>query len=117
MLTDTLIRKVMTPLKPTKLADERAMYLLLTPAGGRLWRLKYRFAGKEKLLALGSYPDQSLAKARGSRRSRKATIRQRSAKSRSARKPKQTPTTSRRWSASGWRTSSRDGVAYRGDPV
>lgn len=67
MLTDTLIRKAKTPQKPTKLADERGMYLLLTPAGGRLWRLKYRFAGKEKLLALGSYPDMSLAKAREAR--------------------------------------------------
>src|SRR4051794_9407559 len=67
MLTDTLIRKTKRPLKPTKLADERGMYLFLTPSGGRLWRLKYRFGGKEKLLALGRYPDLSLAKAREAR--------------------------------------------------
>ncbi|HSI00065.1 MAG TPA: integrase arm-type DNA-binding domain-containing protein [Reyranella sp.] len=67
MLTDTTIRKAKTPTKPTKLADERGMYLFLTPAGGRLWRFKYRFAGKEKLLALGAYPDLSLAKAREAR--------------------------------------------------
>lgn len=67
MLTDTLIRKTKIPAKAIKLADERGMYLLLTPAGGRLWRLKYRFAGKEKLLALGAYPDMSLARAREAR--------------------------------------------------
>ena len=38
MLTETLIRKTKTPAKPTKLADERGMYLFLTPSGGRLWR-------------------------------------------------------------------------------
>lgn len=67
MLTETLIRKTKAPLKPTKLADERGMYLFLTPSGGRLWRFKYRYAGKEKLLALGAYPDLSLAKAREAR--------------------------------------------------
>ncbi len=67
MLTDTLIRKTKTPLRPTKLADERGMYLLLAPTGGRLWRFKYRFAGKEKLLALGTYPDVSLKAARDAR--------------------------------------------------
>lgn len=67
MLTDTLIRKAKAPPKPTKLTDERGLYLLLTPAGGRLWRFKYRYAGKEKLLAIGVYPDVSLGKAREAR--------------------------------------------------
>ena len=58
MLTDTLIRKTKTPAKPTKLADERGLYLLLTPSGGRWWRFKYRYAGKEKLLSLGTYPSK-----------------------------------------------------------
>lgn len=40
------------------------MFLHITAAGGRYWRLKYRFAGKEKLLALGCYPDVSLREAR-----------------------------------------------------
>jgi integrase len=40
------------------------MFLLVSPAGGKLWRLKYRFDGKEKLLALGAYPEISLLKAR-----------------------------------------------------
>ena len=67
MLTDTLVRKSKAPAKPTKLADERGLYLLLTTSGGKLWRFKYRFAGKEKLLSLGSYPDVPLAKARDAR--------------------------------------------------
>ena len=67
MLTDTLIRKTKAPVKPKKLADERGLYLLLTPSGGKWWRFKYRIAGKEKLLSLGTYPDVSLAKARDAR--------------------------------------------------
>lgn len=50
-----------------KLSDERGLFLLLTPAGGKLWRLKYRFGGREKLLALGAYPDVSLSQARDRR--------------------------------------------------
>jgi integrase len=53
--------------KQYKLADERGLYLLVTPSGGRLWRLKYRFAGKERLLALGAFPDVSLVGARDAR--------------------------------------------------
>jgi integrase len=67
MLTDTLIRKAKTPAKPTKLSDERGLYLLCAPSGGRWWRFRYRYAGKEKLLSLGTYPDVSLAKAREAR--------------------------------------------------
>jgi len=73
MLTDTRIRKTKPPAKPRKLADERGLYLLLTPNGGRLWRFKYRFGEnekkkrKEKLLSLGAYPDVSLAGAREAR--------------------------------------------------
>jgi integrase len=67
MLSDTLIRKVKTPTKPTKLTDERGLYLLCAPSGGRWWRFKYRYAGKEKLLSLGTYPDVSLARARAAR--------------------------------------------------
>ncbi len=49
--------------KPYKLADEKGMYLEVKPNGSRYWRLKYRIAGKEKLLSLGVYPDVSLAQA------------------------------------------------------
>ena len=47
--------------KPYKLADGGGLYLLVNPNGARYWRLKYRVAGKEKLLALGVYPDVTLA--------------------------------------------------------
>lgn len=63
-LTDTAIRNAKPKEKPYKLADEKGLFLLVTLAGGKLWRLKYRFNSKEKLLAFGAYPDVPLAKAR-----------------------------------------------------
>ena len=63
-LTDTAIRRVKPQEKPYKLFDEKGMYLHVSAAGSKLWRLKYRFAGKEKTLALGIYPERSLAEAR-----------------------------------------------------
>ncbi|HEX7705024.1 MAG TPA: integrase arm-type DNA-binding domain-containing protein, partial [Thermoanaerobaculia bacterium] len=66
-LTDAAIRKAKPPAKRVKMSDERGLYLLLTPAGGKLWRFKYRFAGKEKLISLGTYPEVSLADAREKR--------------------------------------------------
>jgi integrase len=53
--------------KPYKMGDAGGMYLEVSPTGGKLWRFKYRFAGKEKRLALGSYPDTPLAAAREKR--------------------------------------------------
>jgi hypothetical protein len=53
--------------KPYKLADGGGLYLLIKPNGGKYWRLKYRVAGKEKLLALGVYPEVTLADARAKR--------------------------------------------------
>jgi integrase len=67
VLTDSLIRKAKIPAKPTKLSDERGLYLLCAPTGGKWWRFKYRLAGKEKLLSLGTYPEVSLAQAREAR--------------------------------------------------
>ena len=66
-LNDTAVRKAKPGEKPRKLSDARGLFLLLTPNGGKYWRFKYRFAGKEKLLALGTYPDVSLADAREKR--------------------------------------------------
>ncbi len=57
-------RKIELKDKPYKLFDGGGLYLLVQPNGGLWWRLKYRFDGKEKLLALGTFPDTSLAKAR-----------------------------------------------------
>jgi integrase len=55
--------------KPTayKLADERGLFLFVTPAGGKLWRLKYRFEGREKSLSIGAFPEVSLTDARDKR--------------------------------------------------
>jgi integrase len=47
-----------------KLFDERGLYLMVMPSGGRLWRLKYRMYGREKLISLGAYPDVALSRAR-----------------------------------------------------
>jgi hypothetical protein len=58
-LTDTAIRSAKPRKKPYKMADEKGMVLYVTPLPGKLWRLKYRFDGKEKLLSLGAYPDVS----------------------------------------------------------
>jgi integrase len=63
-LTDTEIRRSKPSGKPYKLFDSGGLHLLVTPAGGRLWRWKYRFEGTEKQLSLGSYPTLSLAEAR-----------------------------------------------------
>lgn len=66
-LTDTAIRNAKPADKPVKLFDGSGLFLLITPAGQKYWRLKYRFAGKEKLLALGVYPEVGLAAARRKR--------------------------------------------------
>lgn len=66
-LTDAAVRKAKPTQKAFKIFDERGLFLLVTPPGGKLWRFKYRFAGKEKLLGLGTYPDVSLATARDRR--------------------------------------------------
>jgi integrase len=66
-LTDTAIRKTKPTDKPYKVADEKGMFLLVAPTGGKLWRMKYRFEGKEKLLSFGTYPDVPLIRAREKR--------------------------------------------------
>lgn len=63
-LTNTAVRNAKPGAKPIRLWDERGLYLEIAPAGGKYWRLKYRFGGTEKRLALGVYPDVPLAKAR-----------------------------------------------------
>lgn len=63
-LTALAIRNAKPTVKATKLADSGGLFLLVTPTGGKLWKLKYRFLGKEKQLALGGYPMVSLAEAR-----------------------------------------------------
>jgi integrase len=64
VLTDTAMKKAKTKEKAYRLSDSGGMYLWLTPAGGKLWRWAYVYEGKEKLMALGRYPDVSLSMAR-----------------------------------------------------
>jgi integrase len=63
-LFDTKIKGVKPSGKQIKLFDAGGLFLLVTPKGGKLWRFKYRFDRKEKLLALGAYPEITLAEAR-----------------------------------------------------
>ncbi|MBY0339954.1 MAG: integrase arm-type DNA-binding domain-containing protein [Rhodocyclaceae bacterium] len=65
-LTDTAIKKAKPAEKPYKMADGAGLYLEVMPNGSKYWRMKYRFNGKEKRLALGVYPHITLAVARKS---------------------------------------------------
>ena len=64
MLTDTRIRAAKPADRPIKLADARGLYLQVAINGGRYWRFNYRFQGRQKTLAIGTYPDVSLVRAR-----------------------------------------------------
>ena len=66
-LTDTAVRKAKPEAKSYKMADGGGMYVEIMPNGSKYWRLKYRFGGKEKRLALGVYPDITLSEARSRR--------------------------------------------------
>lgn len=63
-LTDKQVKAASPKDKNYKLSDGLGLYVLVTPKGAKYWRLKYRFLGKEKVLALGVYPDVSLKEAR-----------------------------------------------------
>lgn len=63
-LSDVQIRNAKPKDKPYKLGDSGGLYLLVSPGGSKLWRLKYRVGGIEKLLSFGSYPQTSLIEAR-----------------------------------------------------
>jgi len=63
-LTDTGIKKAKATEKSYRMSDGGGLYLFVTPAGGKIWRWKYRHEGAEKLMTFGKYPDVSLALAR-----------------------------------------------------
>ena len=67
MLTDARIRKIKPEAKTKRYADEKGMYLEVTPSGGMYWRLKYRIDGKENRYSIGVYGEVSLAEARAKR--------------------------------------------------
>ncbi|MCM1128427.1 MAG: integrase arm-type DNA-binding domain-containing protein [Oxalobacter formigenes] len=75
-LTDVQPRNAKPKEKPYKLADGGGLYLLVNPDGGKYWRMKYRFGGKEKTLAFGKYPDISLGEARKRRQEAKTLLQQ-----------------------------------------
>lgn len=64
MLIDRDIQRAKPRPADYRLTDGRGLYLLVRPAGGKLWRYKYRFEGKEKLMSFGQYPDVPLVRAR-----------------------------------------------------
>lgn len=66
-LTDTVILDAKPTSKPYKKGDGGGLYIEVWPNGAKYWRLKYRFAGKEKKLSFGVYPGTTLAKARRQR--------------------------------------------------
>ena len=66
-LTEPRAKSAKPAEKPYKLFDQRGLFMLVTPAGGRLWRFRYQRGGIEKLLTLGAHPEVSLKRAREKR--------------------------------------------------
>ncbi len=66
-LTDNRIKQANPKERPYKIYDERGLFLIVSPAGGKWWRFKYRLDNHEKTLSLGTYPDTSLKRAREKR--------------------------------------------------
>ena len=75
-LTDREVRAAKPREKPYRVADGGGLHLQVQPTGARLWRYRYEFGGKEKMLALGSYPEVTLAQAREAREAARRLLRQ-----------------------------------------
>ncbi|RRD89921.1 Arm DNA-binding domain-containing protein, partial [Conchiformibius steedae] len=75
-LNDRQIRNTKPAAKEQKLSDGGGLYLLVKPNGGKYWRLNFRFGGKQKTLALGTYPAVSLVEARAAREQAKQMLAQ-----------------------------------------
>ena len=71
-----VVAQSLIPLKTTEIAGRRWLLLLVSPSGSRLWRMRYRFGGKEKMLSFGAYPDVKLADARALRDKAKRALAQ-----------------------------------------
>ena len=74
-LTDAKLRSLKPGEKPYKVSDGSGLHVLVNTTGSRLWRLAYRFKGKQKALALGAYPDVSLSDARERREAARKLLR------------------------------------------
>jgi hypothetical protein len=66
-LTDIIVKNLKPQNKRFKKSDEKGLYLLIHPCGGKYWQFKYRFGGKEKTFSIGVYPETSLKEARNKR--------------------------------------------------
>jgi integrase len=75
-LTDTRIRKANPGKAPRKLTDDRGLYIEIRPTGAKLWRYRYRIAGKENVFALGEYPEVGLGQAREDRDAARKLVKQ-----------------------------------------
>lgn len=75
MLTDAQVKKAKKQEKPYRLSDGGGLHLYVSQSGGKLWRFRYEFGGKEKLLSIGPYPDISLLDARSARDDAKRLLR------------------------------------------
>ena len=75
-LTDTRIRQAKPKDKPYKISDGAGLHLEVRPTGAKLWRLRYRLAGKENVFAIGRYPEVDLKGARSARDAAKKTIKE-----------------------------------------
>ncbi|WP_347271021.1 integrase arm-type DNA-binding domain-containing protein [Rhizorhabdus histidinilytica] len=75
MLTEHLIDATLPRTKPFKMADSHGLYLFITPAGSKCWRMKYRFGGRELCLTFGQYPGVSIEAARRLRDEAKTLLR------------------------------------------
>ena len=73
-LIDTKLKNLKAKEKPYKVSDSGGLYIEVTRTGSRLWRMKYRFEGREKRLSFGAYPAISLADARQARENAKAFL-------------------------------------------
>ncbi|MBY0381261.1 MAG: Arm DNA-binding domain-containing protein [Xanthobacteraceae bacterium] len=71
---DLLFRNLKPNAKPYKVSDGGGLFMLVLPSGSKLWRMAYRFDGKQKLLSFGKYPIISLSKARELRDSAKRQL-------------------------------------------
>jgi integrase len=74
-LSDAAIRRIKSAPKPVKKSDGFGLYLLVQPNGSRLWRMNYAFAGRQRTLAFGAYPEVSLSEARERRDAAKRQLR------------------------------------------
>lgn len=73
-LSNAAIKRLKAGSKPRKYSDEGGLYIEVSPTGGKYWRMKYRFQGKEKRLSFGEYPEITLSLAREKRREAKAIL-------------------------------------------